>query len=303
MHADVSGSVEFLAEDDNDAVRLCRQVVGRLRWGRATLGPSPPSFAEPAYDPDEIVGVVPVDYRVSYDSREVIARIVDGSEISDFKPRYGAQTVCIEAEVHGHPVAFIGNNGPIDNGGATKAAHFIQHCAQIGTPITYLQNTTGYMVGTATERAGMIKHGSKMIQAVSTAPVPQFTFMVGASFGAGNYGMCGRGFNPRFLLSWPNARIGLMGSGQAAMTMRIVAEAAAQRKGKALSSESIAHNDRMITDVLERQSDAFYTSGRGLDDGVVDPRDTRRALAFMLATAMEAGQLNLKPVTFAVARM
>ncbi|MCV7406354.1 acyl-CoA carboxylase subunit beta [Mycobacterium marseillense] len=303
MHADVSGSVEFLAEDDNDAIRLCRQVVGRLGWGRTNLRPSLTGFAEPVYDPDEIAGVVPVDYRTSYDVREVIARIVDGSQLSDFKPRYGAQTVCIEAEVHGHPVAFVGNNGPIDNSGATKAAHFIQHCAQIGTPITYLQNTTGYMVGTATERGGMIKHGSKMIQAVSTAPVPQFTFMVGASYGAGNYGMCGRGFNPRFLFSWPNARIGLMGSSQAAMTMRIVAEAAAQRKGETLASEAIARNDRIITDVLERQSDAFYTSGRGLDDGVVDPRDTRRVLAFMLATAAEADQLDLKPVTFAVARM
>jgi geranyl-CoA carboxylase beta subunit len=159
------------------------------------------------------------------------------------------------------------------------------------------------MVGTATERGGMIKHGSKMIQAVSTAPVPQFTFMIGASYGAGNYGMCGRGFNPRFLLSWPNARIGLMGSAQAAMTMRLVAEAAAMRKGEALSSETIDRNDRMITDVLERQSDAFYTSGRGLDDAVVDPRDTRRALAFLLATAGEADRLELKPVTFGVARM
>jgi geranyl-CoA carboxylase beta subunit len=303
MHADVSGSVEFLAEDDNDAIRLCRQVVGRLGWGQATLGPAPTGFAEPAYDPDEIAGVVPRDYQVSYDVREVVARIVDGSEWSDFKPRYGAQTVCIEAEVHGHRVAFIGNNGPIDNSGATKAAHFIQRCAQINIPITYLQNTTGYMVGTATERGGMIKHGSKMIQAVSTAPVPQFTFMIGASYGAGNYGMCGRGFNPRFLLSWPNARIGLMGSAQAAMTMRLVAEAAAMRKGEALSSETIDRNDRMITDVLERQSDAFYTSGRGLDDAVVDPRDTRRALAFLLATAGEADRLELKPVTFGVARM
>lgn len=303
MHADVSGSVEFLAEDDNDAIRLCRQVVGRLGWGRATLRPSPRSFAEPAYDPDEIAGVVPLDYQVSYDVREVVARIADGSEMSDFKPRYGAQTVCIEAEVHGRPVAFIGNNGPIDNGGATKAAHFIQHCAQIGTPITYLQNTTGYMVGTATERGGMIKHGSKMIQAVSTAPVPQFTLMIGASFGAGNYGMCGRGFSPRFLFSWPNVRIGLMGSAQAAMTMRIVAEAAARRKGESLSQDNIAQNDRAITDLLERQSDAFYASGRGLDDGVVDPRDTRRVVAFMLATAAEADQLELKPVTFAVARM
>jgi geranyl-CoA carboxylase beta subunit len=302
MHAEVSGLVEFLAEDDNDAIRLCRQVVGRLGWGRGRLHSAPTDFRDPLYDPDEIAGVVPLDYHIPYDVREVIARIADGSDLSDFKPRYGSQTVCVEAEVHGHPVAFIGNNGPIDNGGATKAAHFIQHCAQIDTPITHLQNTTGYMVGTAAEHGGMIKHGSKMIQAVANARVPQFTFLIGASFGAGNYGMCGRGFSPRFLFGWPNARTGLMGPEQAAKTMRIVAEAAAERKGVPLSSEAVAQTDREITDLLERQSDASYTSGRGIDDGVIDPRDTRRVLAFLLATAEEAGQLDPHPLTFAVAR-
>ncbi len=303
MHAEVSGLVEYLAEDDNDAIRLCRQVVGRLAWGRGQLQAAPAGFADPAYDPDELAGVVPVDYRTPYDVREVIARLTDGSDVSDFKPRYGPATVCIEGEVHGHPVAFIGNNGPIDNSGATKAAHFIQHCSQVGTPIAYLQNITGYMVGTAAEHGGMIKHGSKMIQAVSTASVPQFTFLTGASFGAGNYGMCGRGYAPRFLFGWPNNRVGLMGPEQAATTMRIVAEASAERKGVTLDPEAVAQTGREITGLLERQSDAFYTSGRGLDDGVIDPRDTRRVLAFLLATAAESARLELRPVSFGVARM
>lgn len=303
MHAEVSGLVEFLAEDDNDAIRLCRQVVGRLAWGRGQLRSAPTGFAEPAYDPDEIAGIVPLDYRTPYDVREIMARIADGSDLSDFKPRYGPATVCIEAVVHGHPVALIGNNGPIDNEGATKTAHFIQHCSQIGTPIAYLQNITGYMVGTAAERGGMIKHGSKMIQAVSNATVPQFTFLTGASFGAGNYGMCGRGYAPRFLFGWPNNRLGLMGPEQAATTMRIVAEASAERRGITLSEDAVAQTDREITELLNRQSDAFYTSGRGLDDGLIDPRDTRRVLAFLLATAEEADSLQPRPVSFGVARM
>jgi geranyl-CoA carboxylase beta subunit len=303
MHADISGLVEYLAEDDNDAIRLAREVVAKMGWGLGQLHSAPAGFAEPAYDPDELAGVVPLDYRTPYDVREVIARTVDSSDLSDFKARYGPQTVCVEARVHGHPVAFIGNNGPIDNDGATKAAHFIQHCCQVGTPITYLQNTTGYMVGTAHERGGMIKHGSKMIQAVSSASVPQFTFMIGASFGAGNYGMCGRGYSPRFLFGWPNARTGLMGPEQAAATMRIVAEAAAARKGVALSEEAVEQTQRQITELLERQSDAFYTSGRGIDDGVIDPRDTRPTLAFLLATATEADRLKLRPMSFGVARM
>nr|WP_290367916.1 carboxyl transferase domain-containing protein [Spelaeibacter cavernicola] len=180
MHAEVSGLVEYLAEDDADAIRLVREAVARTAWGSGQLRPAAAGFADPALDPDDIAGVVPMDYRQPYDVHEVIARLVDGSDIADFKGRYGAQTVCVEGEVHGRPVAVIGNNGPIDNEGATKAAHFIQHCCQVGTPITYLQNTTGFMVGTAYERAGMIKHGSKMIQAVSNATVPQFTFMIGA---------------------------------------------------------------------------------------------------------------------------
>ncbi|MFD4459269.1 acyl-CoA carboxylase subunit beta [Nocardia sp. NPDC058480] len=303
MHADVSGLVEYLAEDDGDAIRLVREAVARTGWGTEQLRGVPSGFADPVYDPDELAGVVPLDYRQPYDVREVVARIADASDFSDFKGRYGPQTVCLEGEVHGRAVAFIGNNGPIDNEGAAKAAHFIQHCCQLGTPIVYLQNTTGFMVGTAYERGGMIKHGSKMIQAVSNATVPQFTFMTGASFGAGNYGMCGRGYGPRFLFGWPGARIGLMGPEQAGTTMRIVGEAAAKRRGMEVPEAVLAANERAVVDLLETQSDAFYVSGRGVDDGVIDPRETRNVLGFLLATVDEAQQIDPRPVSFGVARM
>ncbi len=302
LHAEVSGLVEYLAEDDTDAIRLGREVVRRLHWG-TDLPPPPTGFAEPRYDPDELAGVVPLDYRTPYDVREVVARIVDGSDFADFKARYGPATVCVEAEVHGMPVAFIGNNGPIDNGGATKAAHFIQHCCQIGTPIVYLQNTTGYMVGTEHERGGMIKNGAKMIQAVANASVPQLTFMIGASFGAGNFGMCGRGYDPRFLLSWPNARTGLMGPDQAGLVMRIVAEQGAARRGVTVPEDELAERQAGIVGLLERQSDAFYSSGRLTDDGVIDPRDTRHVLGFLLATVAEGARLRPRVVSFGVARM
>lgn len=303
MHADVSGLVEYLAEDDADAIRLAREVVGRIKWGFGQLAPPPREFDDPMYDPDELAGVVPVDYKTPVDVRELLARLVDGSDFSDFKSRYGAATVCVEAAVHGYPVALIGNNGPIDNEGATKAAHFIQHCNQIGMPIAYLQNTTGFMVGTEVERRGIIKHGSKMLQAVANSQVPQFTFMTGASYGAGNYGMCGRGLDPRFLFAWPNASMGVMGPEQAGMVMRIVAEAGAERRGKPIPEEQLAAEEAKVASLLASQQDAFYVSGRLVDDGVIDPRHTRSVLAFLLATAAESTQIDLHPLNFGVARM
>jgi geranyl-CoA carboxylase beta subunit len=302
MHSEVSGLVEHLAENDGDAVRIVRDVVARLHWGRGQLRSLPGGFAEPLYDPDELAGIVPLDYRQPYDVRELIARVVDGSDFVEFKSRYGAQSVCVEAEVHGLPVALIGNNGPIDNDGATKISHFIQHCCHVGTPITFLQNTTGYMVGRAYERGGMIKNGSKMIQAVSTATVPRFTFMIGASFGAGNFGMCGRGYAPHFLVAWPNARIGLMGPEQAGLTMRTVAESGARRKGLEADEARLEKIQRDVAALIDRQSDAFYASGRLLDDAVIDPRDTRKTLAFFLQTTDEAEDLSLRPLAFGVAR-
>jgi geranyl-CoA carboxylase beta subunit len=304
MHASVSGLVEHLAENDNDALRLAREVVAKLNWHRkSTPATHAPTFCEPRYDPAEIAGVVPIDYRQPYDVKEVIARIVDDSDILEFKSSYGSRTVCIQASVHGYDCAFIGNNGPIDPDGATKATHFIQMCCQSNTPLVFLQNTTGYMVGTSYEQAGMIKHGSKMIQAVTNATVPRFTFMIGASYGAGNYGMCGRAYDPDFLFSWPNASTGVMGGEQAAMTMRIVAEQSAARRGKEIAPATLTAQGEQIVELFDRQSDAFFASGWLLDDGIIDPRETRNVLAFLLATSDEKQHRTLSPNTFGVARM
>ncbi|MEO1334470.1 MAG: carboxyl transferase domain-containing protein, partial [Myxococcota bacterium] len=196
MHARISGLVEYLAEDDGHATLMAREVMARLDWNAGCPRHPPRSFAEPQYDPDEIAGIVPSDYKKPYEVREVIARIVDGSDFIDFKPRYGPGTVCIQAEIHGHACGIISNNAPIDPDGATKATQFMQLCDQSEIPVVFLQNTTGYMVGKEYEQAGMIKHGSKMIQAVTNISVPRLTLMIGASYGAGNYGMCGRGFDP-----------------------------------------------------------------------------------------------------------
>jgi len=302
MHATVSGLAEYVAEDDVDAIRIGREVMARLGWERHRGFETPSGFAEPACDPDELAGIVPLDFRQPYDMREVAARIADGSELLDFKADYGPHTVCLQAEIHGHPCGLIGNNGPIDNDGATKAAHFIQYCCQAGHPIVYLQNTTGYMVGRDYERGGMIKHGSKMIQAVANATVPQITLMTGASFGAGNYGMCGRGFAPAFILSWPNAQTGVMGGEQAATTMSIVAEAAAKRRGEDIDRDQLAKQEDRIRALFDGQASAFHTSGRLLDDGVIDPRHTRPVLGELLATVLEARSRHVRPNTFGVQR-
>jgi geranyl-CoA carboxylase beta subunit len=234
--------------------------------------------------------------------REVIARVVDESDFLDFKADYGPATVCGHAAVQGQRVGIVTNNGPLDPAGAAKATHFIQACCQAGLPILYLQNTTGYIVGKASEEAGMIKHGSKMIQAVSNATVPQITLMCGASYGAGNYGMCGRAYGPRFLFSWPNAQTAVMGAEQAALTMAIVMEAGARRKGEEPDAAAIDSMKRKIIDNFERQSSAFVTSAMMLDDGIIDPRDTRNVLGYALSICREADQRKLRPIQFGVAR-
>ncbi len=303
MHASISGLVEYLAEDDAHGLAIARELMERLDWNRLCPQMPPQAFAQPVYDIGELAGIVPLDYRQPYDVREVVARIVDGSDFLDFKPTYGQATVCIQAKVYGMPVGIIGNNGPIDNAGATKTAQFIQLCDQADVPLVFLQNITGYMVGTETEQGGMIKHGAKMIQAVTNARVPRITFMIGASFGAGNYGMCGQGYDPDFVFSWPNIDIGVMGGESAAKTMSHVMLAGARRKGIEIPPEQIAAQEARIVELFDRQSDAFYTSGRMLDDGVIDPRDTRKVLGFVLQTCWEARHRKTCPNTFGVGRM
>lgn len=303
MHATVSGLVEYLAEDDAHAIEMARRVVGRLDWNRDIMPAKPRGFAPPSRGIDELAGIVPADPKTPYDMREVVARLVDGSDFDEFKPDFGPGTLCLQAQVHGIAVGILANNAPIDPAGANKATHFIQACDQAGTPLIFLNNTTGYMVGTAYERAGMIKHGSKMIQAVSNAHVPKITMYCGASFGAGNYGMCGVAYEPDFLFAWPNSRSGVMGGEQAARTMSMVARAGAARRGEDVDEYRLARQEGAIQDLFDRQSSPFYTSGRVLDHGVIDPRDSRKVLAFCLMTCLEARKRELRPNSFGVARM
>ena len=298
MHTHVSGLGEYLAEDDADGVRFAREVLGRLGWGAA----APPQGRPPRHPADELIGIMSADPKKPVDMREVVARVVDDSDFLDFKPDYGAATVCGHAALQGIGVGIVTNNGPLDPDGATKAAHFIQSCCQAGLPILYLQNTTGYIVGKASEQAGMIKHGSKMIQAVANATVPQITLMCGASYGAGNYGMCGRAYGPRFLFSWPNAQTAVMGAEQAALTMAIVMEAGARRKGHEPDRAQIDGLKKKIVDNFERQSSALVTGALMLDDGIIDPRDTRNVLGYVLSICREADARSLRPIQFGVAR-
>jgi geranyl-CoA carboxylase beta subunit len=308
MHTAVSGLGEYLAEDDRHALGIAREVVSRLSLrARPAIHVGTPRWMPDQVRHDnrneELLGLIPQNWREPVDMREIIARIVDASEMLEFKPLYGAQTVCVQAGIEGHAVGIITNNGPIDVPGANKATHFIQLMCQLGHPIVYLQNTTGYMVGKESEQGGMIKHGSKMIQAVTNATVPQITIQCGASFGAGNYGMCGRGYAPRFLFSWPSAKTAVMGGEQAARTMQIVTDAGLARKGITPDpAQSQAQFDKIVA-MFEAQADAFYTSGLLLDDGVIDPRDTRAVLAFCLDTCAEAEAKQLRPMQFGVARM
>ncbi len=302
MHATVTGLADYLANDDGEAIVLTREIVNRLGWNRHATRPTLNDSRPPTYDPDEILGIVSPDYKIPYDVREVVARYVDGSDFTDFKPDYGLSTICMQAEIFGMPCAIIGNNGPIDPDGATKATHFIQLCDQAQVPLIFQQNTTGYLVGKAYEQAGMIKHGSKMIQAVTNTSVPRITLMTGASFGAGNYGMCGRGYDPDFCMSWPNGATGVMGGEQAAKVMSIVAEGQAQRAGTQIDPQQSQMQEKMLTHLFDSQSSAFYTSGHCLDDGMIDPRETRNTLGFLLGTVLEGRTRTVNPNSFGVAR-
>ena len=299
-HAQVTGLGEYLCEDDAHAIAMAREVMDKLRWDQT---PAPASYAEPAFAEDELMGIVPADEREPYDVREVIARLVDGSDFLEFKAEYAPEMMCGHARVQGHLVGILGNNGPIQPAGSTKAAQFIQLCDQSGTPLVFLQNTTGYMVGSVAERSGAIKHGSKMIQAVANARVPKFTFVLGGSYGAGNYGMCGRGFDPRFIFAWPTARTAVMGGAQAAKVMDIVNRAKIERTGMEANEEALKAMSEGLRLRLEKESAALFGTARLWDDGIIDPRDTRRILGLGLALAHEAEQRTLRPNTFGVARM
>ena len=302
MHAKVSGLAEYLAQDDAHAITIGREIVARLGWDDETPPEPARNFDPPRYDIEELLGIVPADPRKPYDVREIVARLVDGSAFLEFKKDWGSQTVCVHASIEGHKVAFIGNNGPIYPQGAAKVAQFIQACCQSGTPIVYLHNTTGFMVGVDAEEKGIIKHGAKMIQAVANATVPQISVIIGGSFGAGNYGMCGRSFDPSLVFAWPNSRVAVMGGDQAGRVMGIITEAKMKRAG-AVDADAISGLQQQVKDKLDSESTALYATARLWDDGIIDPRETRRVLAFALATCREAARRKLRPSTFGVARM
>ena len=301
MHASISGLAEYLADDDADALRITRELVQALDWNQ-DFAYTQPNYAAPQYEAEELLGLASTEQKKPLDMREVIARIVDASDFLEFKADFGPATLTGHAAICGMRVGIISNNGPLDPAGANKASHFIQACCQANIPLLYFQNTTGFIVGKASEQAGMIKHGSKMIQAMANATVPRITLHCGASFGAGNYGMSGRGFFPDFCFSWPNARTAVMGAEQAAQTMSMVMEGSMRRKGLEVDQVAIDAMRAKVISTFEKQTDVLYTSGRLLDDGIIDPRDSRKLLATLLSVCEESRRRQLHPIQFGVAR-
>ncbi len=282
MHARTSGLADYFAVDELDAIRIGRRIVARLNWRK--LGPAPGPVTEPLFDAEELIGIVPSDLRVPFDPREVIARIVDGSEFDEFKALYGSSLVTGWATLYGYPIGILANaRGVLFSEESQKATQFIQLANRADTPLLFLHNTTGYMVGKQYEEGGMIKHGSMMINAVSNSTVPHISLLIGASYGAGHYGMCGRAYDPRFLFAWPSAKAAVMGGAQLAGVISIVSRAAAQARGQEVDEDADAALRAAIEAQIEAESLPMFLSGRLYDDGVIDPRDTRTVLGMCLS--------------------
>ncbi|NWD47091.1 geranyl-CoA carboxylase subunit beta [Pseudomonas gingeri] len=302
MHAQVAGTAEYLAENDADGIRLAREIVAHLPWNTRLPRLPAPTFTEPLYPLDDLLGLIPDDPKKPYDVREIIARLADGSSFLEFKGEFDQQTVCGHLQIQGRACGLIGNNGPITPKGASKAAQFIQLCDQSQTPLLFLHNTTGFMVGTESEQQGVIKHGAKMIQAVANARVPKLTLVVGGSYGAGNYAMCGRGLDPRFIFAWPNSRTAVMGGAQAGKVLRIVTEARQVKDGQAVDEKMLDMLEQVTAQKLDSQSTALYGTANLWDDGLIDPRDTRTLLGYLLDICHEAEARPLHANSFGVAR-
>jgi 3-methylcrotonyl-CoA carboxylase beta subunit/propionyl-CoA carboxylase len=285
VHTSISGVADHMAENDDHALQIVRQIVKYL--GKSDQCPVKlETPEEPHYDPEELLGVVPMDARKAYDIREVIARVVDGSRLFEFKPNYGTTLVTGFAHICGIPVGIIANNGVLFSESALKGTHFIELCTQEKIPLLFLQNITGFIVGKKYEHGGIAKDGAKLVHAVANANVPKVTCVVGGSFGAGNYGMCGRAYEPRYLFMWPNARISVMGGEQAADVLATVKVQQLARQGKTPTSDEIAAIREPILKKYEKESSAYYSSARLWDDGVIDPRKTRQVLAMALASTL-----------------
>jgi acetyl-CoA carboxylase carboxyltransferase component len=282
LHSRVSGVSDYLAEDERDAIRIGREIVGQLHW-RKLGAPRDEGGDDPIFDPEEILGLTSFDVRKPFEVREIIARVVDGSRFGEFKPTYGTTLVTGWARIHGYPVGILANNGILFSESSQKGAQFIQLCNQSDTPLVFLQNITGFMVGRRYEEGGIIKDGAKLINAVSNSSVPHLTVMIGASYGAGNYAMCGRAYDPRFLFSWPNHRIAIMGGEQLAGVLSIVRRAAAERADRPFDEAEDAKLRGAVEQQIERESNALFATGRLWDDGIIDPRDTRTVLGIALS--------------------
>jgi len=284
MHSRISGVSDYLAEDERDAIRLAREIVAHLDW-RKPAHPLPRLVEPPKFDAEELLSVVSPDPRVPYDPREVIARLVDGSRFSEFKPLYGNTLVCGWAHVHGFPVGILANHGILFSESANKGAQFIQLCNQANVPLLFLQNITGFMVGRGYEEGGIIKNGAKLINAVSNSTVPAITIMMGASYGAGNYAMNGRAYEPRFLFTWPCHKIAVMGGKQAAGVLEIIQRNAAQKRNEPVDEETLSGVKQLVEYQIDQQSSALFATARLWDDGIIDPRDTRTVVALSLSAA------------------
>jgi acetyl-CoA carboxylase carboxyltransferase component len=287
MHARVSGVADYLARDERDAIRIGREIVAHLDWRKAAT-PSRRQVEAPRYSADELLGIASPDIRVPFDSREVIARVVDGSRFSEFKAMYGTTLVCGWAHVHGFPVGILANNGILFSESAQKGAQFIELCNQTDIPLLFLHNITGFMVGKKYEQEGIIKHGAKLINAVSNSTVPAITIMTGASYGAGNYAMMGRAYAPRFLFTWPNHRIAVMGGKQLAGVLDIIQREAAAKRGETVDEPKLTAMKAMTEQMIERESDPYFATARLWDDGIIDPRDTRTVVSIALSAAYSA---------------
>lgn len=288
VHTRLSGVADHYAEDDAHALEMCREIVASLnRSQKVSADIQPPE--EPLYPAEEIYGILPRTFRESYDVREIIARLVDGSRMREFKARYGTTLVCGFARIHGYPVGILGNNGVLFSESALKGAHFIELCEQRGIPLLFLQNITGFMVGREYEAGGIAKDGAKMVHAVANATVPKLTVIIGGSFGAGNYGMCGRAYNPRFLWMWPNARISVMGGEQAARVLLMIKQEQLEREGRELLGEqAAAEYMQPVLDKYETEGSPYYSTARLWDDGVLDPAETRTVLGLALSVVLRA---------------
>lgn len=298
-HTRLSGVADYLADDDVHAIKLARDIVSGLNSEKPkTVVHKTPEA--PAYPEEELLGVVPADERVPYDVREVIMRIIDGAQFDEFKPRFGPTLVTGFAHIHGIPVGIVANNGVLFSDSASKGAHFVELCCQRHIPLVFLQNITGFMVGKAAEASGIAKHGAKLVMAVSNAQVPKHTVIIGGSYGAGNYGMCGRAYDPRFLWMWPNARIAVMGGGQAAGVLAMVKRAGLERRGEQWSQQDEADFKQPLIDQFEKQSAALYASSRLWDDGIINPVDTRHILGLSLSASLNA---PIQDTRFGVFRM